>query len=242
MAELLTARIRESAGKKRGCAWHTKAMSLKKLTQLFNQKRTQRVIAFALAILTAWSLLAWVAAKGLIVSNELSRADAIVVLAGSSAYQERTRRAAELFHEGRAPKIILTNDNLKSGWSNELERNPLFIERAAAELKRAGVAEAEIKMLPQNVSSTYDEALLLRGYAEAHGLRSILLVTSAYHSRRALWTFHKVFEGSGINVGLLSVAPGEQMPLPATWWLHARGWQVVAGEYLKLIYYWVRYR
>ena len=216
-------------------------MSLRKLSQLFNQKRTRRVIAFALATLTVWSLLAWIAARGLIVSADVPRADAIVVLAGSAAYRERTRRAAELFHEGRAPVIILTNDNLQSGWSNELERNPFFVERAAAELERAGVAEAEIEMLPQIVSSTHDEALLLRQYAERRGLRSVLLVTSAYHSRRALWTFRKVFEGSGINIGLLSVAPGEQMPPPATWWLHARGWRVVAGEYLKLIYYRVRY-
>jgi uncharacterized SAM-binding protein YcdF (DUF218 family) len=216
-------------------------MSLRKLSQFFNRKRTQRVIAFALAILTVWSLLAWIAARGLIVSADVPHADAIVVLAGSAAYRERTRRAAELFHEGRAPVIILTNDNLQSGWSNELERNPFFVERAAAELERAGVAETEIEMLPQIVSSTHDEALLLRQYAERRGLRSVLLVTSAYHSRRALWTFRKVFEGSGINIGLLSVAPGEQMPPPATWWLHASGWRVVAGEYLKLIYYRVRY-
>jgi uncharacterized SAM-binding protein YcdF (DUF218 family) len=217
-------------------------MSLKPL-QLLSQKRALRILLFALMGLAAWSLLAWVAAKELIVTSELPEADAMVVLSGSSAYAERTHLAAQLFHEGRAPKIILTNDNQQSGWSNELQRNPLFIERAAGELTGiGGVPESEIEMLPQAVSSTYDEALLVRRYADAHSLRSILIVTSAYHSRRALWIFRKAFEGSGIAVGLTIVMPGEQMPPPATWWLHLRGWRAVAGEYVKLIYYWLRYR
>lgn len=217
-------------------------MSLRPL-KFLRGERGQRILLFALAGLAAWSLLAWVAAKKLIVSLELPQADAMVVLAGSTAYLERTRRAIELFREGRAPKVILTNDNQQSGWSNELQRNPLFIERAAEELVRAGgVPESSVEMLQEPVSSTHDEALLLRRFAEAHGLRSILIVTSAYHSRRALWTFRKVFEGSGINVGVAIVEPGQQSPRPATWWLHLSGWRMVAGEYLKLIYYWLTYR
>jgi uncharacterized SAM-binding protein YcdF (DUF218 family) len=216
-------------------------MSLKPL-KFFSDRRARRVLLFALVGLVAWSLLAWGAAKGLIVSSELPRADAMVVLAGSTAYVERTHRAAQLFQEGRAPKVILTNDNQQSGWSEQLQRNPLFIERAAEELTRSGgVPESDVEMLRDVVSSTHDEALLLRGYAEAHGLRSLLVVTSAYHSRRALWTFRKVFEGSGISIGLMIVEPGEQTPRPATWWLHLSGWRMVAGEYLKLIYYWLSY-
>ena len=216
-------------------------MSLKPL-QLLITGRARRVLIFALVGLVAWSFVAWVAARALIVSDEMEHADAMVVLAGSTVYIERTRRAAELFREGRAAKIILTNDNQQSGWSNELQRNPLFIERAAEELRRAGVPQDAIEMLPQVVSSTHDEALLLRAVAEAQGLHSILIVTSAYHSRRALWTFRKVFERSGINVGLTIVPTGDETPQPATWWLHLSGWRVVAGEYLKLIYYWLYYR
>lgn len=202
----------------------------------------RRVLFFALIGLVVWSFVAWVAARALIVSRELEHADAMVVLAGSTTYVERTHRAAELLREGRAQKIFLTNDNQQSGWSNELQRNPFFIERAAEELRRAGVPGDAIEMLPQAVSSTHDEALLLRSTAEAQGLRSILIVTSAYHSRRALWTFRKVFDGSGINLGVTVVPPGEQTPTPATWWLHLSGWREVAGEYLKLIYYWLYYR
>lgn len=62
--------------------------------------RWARVGAFVLLV---WSLVAWVAAEALIVKSELAQADALVVLAGSSTYVERTRRAAQLCQEGRAP-------------------------------------------------------------------------------------------------------------------------------------------
>ena len=217
-------------------------MAFKRWQSWARAKLSRRFLLIAATVLVAWAAIAWVAAEQLIVSAELERADAIVVLSGSKAYVERTRRAAELFQLGRAAKIILTNDNQLSGWSVEEQRNPSFIERAASELKAAGVPEANIEMLAQAVSSTHEEAVLLRDYARARGLRSVLVVTSAYHSRRALWTWRNVFEGSDIQIGVETVAPGNQTPPPATWWLHARGWPAVAGEYLKLIYYRFHYR
>jgi uncharacterized SAM-binding protein YcdF (DUF218 family) len=202
----------------------------------------RRLLLIAVGALSLWAALAWVAARALIVHAELERADAIVVLSGSKVYVERARRAAQLFHEGRAARIILTNDKQQSGWSVERQSNPLFMERAAAELKAAGVPEASIELLPQEVTSTHEEAMLLREYALSHSLRSVLVVTSAYHSRRALWTWRKVFAGDGVQIGLDAVAPGYQTPGPATWWLHPGGWSLVAGEYVKLIYYWFHYR
>lgn len=203
--------------------------------------KISRWACVALVTLVAGTLIARVAAEGLIVRSDLAHADALVVLGGSSTYLERTHHAAQLFNEGRAPKIILTNDNLKSGWSAEEERNPLFVERAAQELKRLGVPSEKIEVVPGPVVSTHDEAVRLRQYALERGLRSILVVTSAYQSRRALWTFRRVFQGSNIVVGLDPVAPGEQAPTSATWWRHRLGWELVPGEYGKMIYYWIHY-
>jgi uncharacterized SAM-binding protein YcdF (DUF218 family) len=206
------------------------------------RERAWRLARVAVLALAAWSLVAWGAAQALIVRAELPRADVLVVLSGSSAYVERTERAAQLFQEGRAPKIILTNDNQRGPWSEAEQRNPTFVERASAELRRGGVPADRIEVLPGALSGTYSEAVVLRRYAMAQGLHSILVVTSAYHSRRALWTLRHVFQGSGIEVGLDAVAPGKQMPGPATWWWYPLGWQMVASEYPKFIYYWLHYR
>ena len=214
-------------------------MSLTSRSQFFEILwRRGRVV---LLLLLAWSILAWVAARALVVRSELPHADALVVLAGSSTYVERTHRAAQLFAEGVAAKIVLTNDNLRSGWSAVQERNPLFVERAADELRRQGVPAEKIEIVPGFVSSTYDEIIRVREYSVEHELRSILVVTSAYHSRRVWWTLRHVFRGSDVAIGLDAAAPGEQSPWPATWWWHRVGWQMVPVEYGKMVYYWLRY-
>lgn len=200
----------------------------------------RRLRITALVLLT-WCLLAWGLARTLIVRDDLKSADALAVLAGSDAYLERTQLAAQLFFQGRAHKIILTNDNLIGGWVNEQQRNPLFVERAMGELRRAGVPSDRIEVLSQPVSSTYDEVVLLQSYAATQKLHSLLVLTSAYHSRRALWTLGRVFKSGDVEVSLAVVPPGYQSPSPATWWLWPRGWRIVALEYVKLSYYWLRH-
>lgn len=191
----------------------------------------------AFCFLIAWPLVAWLAADMLVVKSESAHADALVILAGSSTYKERTHQAAADFRAGLAPRIILTNDNQLSGWSTEQQRNPFFVERAFNELQQLGVPENQIEVVPEIVSNTRDEAWRVRHYAEENGLHSILVVTSAYQLRRARWIFSRVFASSNLAVAFDGVSPGDQTPLPATWWLHRQGWRMVAGEYLKLAYY-----
>ncbi len=201
-----------------------------------------RRLRIVLCCLLLWLLAAWTGARLLITEAPLEKADAIVVLGGSASYEERSRFAAELLLAGRAPRVLLTNDNTRGPWSSSEQRNPFFYERALASLKSAGVAESRIEVLPQPVTSTYEEALLVRQYAIEHKLGSVLIVTSAYHSRRALWTFSRVFRDTGIAIGLVNVQTGTDSPSPATWWLSGRGWRLVPTEYVKMIYYVVKYR
>ena len=196
----------------------------------------------AIGLLALWQLVAWGAARLLIVGDgNPGRADALVVLGGSAVYLERNQAAAQLFHEGRAPRVLLTNDGLRGGWSPTEQRNPFFVERAVSVLRSGGVPADRIRVLPGVVSSTYEEAVLLRRYAAQHNLRSLLVTTSAYHTRRARWIFRTVFSGSGIAVAVYPVPAGRQTPSPVLWWLSPRGWQTVAAEYVKLFVYWLRY-
>lgn len=185
--------------------------------------------------------LAWIGARLLIVKSELDTPDAIVVLSGSSTYIERANWAARLYREGRAPVIILTNDGLIGGWDRVAERNPHFYELAAKELERQGVPAEKIQVASGPALGTYEESLVLREYATTHKFKRLLVVTSAYHSRRALWSMRRACEGSGIEIGIDSPPPGWQTPSPSTWWWHRWGWKVVAGEYVKMVYYWTRY-
>lgn len=199
-------------------------------------------VIVAVAIFVAWFFVAWGAARWLIVADaDVLRGrnvEAIAVLAGSSSYPERTAQAARIWREHGAACVVLTNDGERSGWLSSEQRNPLFVERARWALKDEGVAAERIEQLPQIVSSTYQEAVLLRDFAVKRGVRSIDVVTSPYHTRRARWILRRVFNGSGIAV---HVSYSLNDVTPSTWWLCERGWRDVAAEYVKLIYYLLRH-
>lgn len=199
----------------------------------------RRVLVTFLVLGLLW-LVAWIGARWLIVRAPLDQADVIVVLSGSSTLSERVQHAARLYAEKRAFKILLTTDNRQGGWSTAEQRNPYFHEIASNELNRLGVPTENIEVVRPPVSSTWEEAAVVSDYAKSHNLHSILIVTSSYHSRRALLTFRNFLAGSQTQVGIDPVETGIQTPPPATWWLHKRGWQLVLVEYFKLIYYLLR--
>lgn len=196
-----------------------------------------------LLIFLFWIFLAPFLAARLIVEKPLERADAILILSGSFVYRERTQEAASLYKQGVAPKILLTDDGIQSGWNQKERRNPYFVEWARWELTTQGVPEEAIEILPTVVKSTHDEAVILEKEAKRRGLKSVLLVTSGYHTRRALRTFEKVLRDNHnpLEIGIKPALAGAKTLSPDYWWLSALGWQFVGGEYLKTAYYWIYY-
>jgi uncharacterized SAM-binding protein YcdF (DUF218 family) len=193
------------------------------------------------AILAGWTL-AWMAARALIVRDSPVHADAVLVLSGAPVYFERVAYAGRLFADGRADTVLLTNDGVKGSWSMTLGRNPLYYERATLRLTQAGVPPSSIEILQGPITSTHDEAVLVREYVSAHPIKSLIIITSQYHTRRALWTVRQVFKGTPVEIGIEPADPGQNTPPPATWWLHATGWHTVPVEWVKLPYYWLRYQ
>jgi uncharacterized SAM-binding protein YcdF (DUF218 family) len=152
-----------------------------------------------------------------------TRADAIVVLAGS--YQERIPAAAKLFQGGHAPVIILTNDGVRGGWSRKYQRTLYQIERAEELLVKSGVPRKWIIQLPFYGSGTVYDALAAERYAQVHGLGKLLLVTSDYHARRAMWTFRHVLRDRPLVISVFSVSSGGSVV------------KETAMESVKLLYY-----
>lgn len=210
-----------------------------------------RILKIVLVVIVVWTIVAGLAARALIVRAPLESADAIVVLSGSSAYVERTQKAAQLYREGRAPLVLLTDDHTRGGWDNAQQRNPFFVERAKNELIKAGVPENRIEVVPGFAGSTRDEALVLKyrvlnerpiqHFVTLPKYESLLVVTSSYHSRRALRVLQQTFAGTDVKLGM---EPSPDASLHAStvfWWLRPDGWRNVGGEYVKLIYYWFKY-
>ena len=190
---------------------------------------------FAAAVLVLALGSIWLLSRALVVRVSLPRADAIVVMAGAPVYFDRVAQAGRLFLEGRAPRILLTNDGVRGSWSRTLQRNPFYYERAILRLNQAGVPPTAIEVVPGRVTGTFEEANRISAVVENHGFKSLIVVTSDFHTRRAFWSVRRALREAGVEVGV------EPAPTPDDWW-RMHGPQAVLSEYGKLMYYLVRYR
>lgn len=170
----------------------------------------------------------------LIVSEPLPQTDAIIVLAGSREFLVRNQKAAELYNAKVSDHIILTNDGIQGGWNNELKRNPYFVEKAQWELERDGVAPSSIEILEPTISGgTRDEARFVIDSIKDRNYRSVLLVTSPFHTRRALISYQTAVTNAGVKLDI-GIVPANQKD---HWQFSPSAWIEIGKEYIKNFYY-----
>lgn len=203
----------------------------------------RRRIVSSLLILIVAAVLAYMARRPLLVAmgtflvdRDLPRGtDAIVVLSGS--IPDRILEAVDLYHAHFAPRIIITReaplpglDALRAKGVNLPE--PHEQNRSIAE--QLGVPPGALAVMDAPTTSTIAEAAVLVAYLREQQVRSILLVTSKAHARRAGMTFRHL-GGDDLDV---IVCPSPYDPFdPETWWQHRAFVRRVLGEYVKLLNY-----
>jgi uncharacterized SAM-binding protein YcdF (DUF218 family) len=96
---------------------------------------------------------------------------------------------------------------------------------------RQGYPAALFRALPNDSDSTTTESKLLGDYLRAHQIRSILLVTSNYHTRRAARLFRR--RNPGLTV-YAEPAP-DQFFTPETWWRTRSGQRTFLLEWTKTV-------
>jgi len=146
-------------------------------------------------------------------------ADAIVVLGGTP---DRAYRAAELFRQGAAPKVIVT------GFGDD-QINVRILEEN-------GVAATNI-ILESVARTTRENAVFSIPLLRNLGAKRVIIVTSWSHSRRGL----HVFEHYAPDLTFYSRPSYYGFPQGKS----AANWKDVRGyaktEYLKLLGYWICY-
>ena len=80
-----------------------------------------------------------------------------------------------------------------------------------------------------------DEALALRRYVESQSIDRVILVVSAFCSRRARWAFEK--ELSATSIALEIAATRHWLYDETNRWRSERGLMALANEYLLLLYH-----
>jgi uncharacterized SAM-binding protein YcdF (DUF218 family) len=171
----------------------------------------------------------WADGPFLVVQDELRPANAIVVIGGDHK-PERMRQVAELFRQGYAPLIIISAGTIVLEGDQHIPEAQVMY-RQACEL---GLPK-EVLVMEQVSKSTYENAVQTKAICQANGIRSILLVTSAYHSRRARRLFQEVYSPK-ITV---STQPAPAGPCLLCWPFSPDRAPVVAYEYWNWIQYWL---
>ena len=174
------------------------------------------------SILTAY-------AKFFTVSNATPGADALVVLSGGKF--TRIPHALKLFEAGYAPEILLTDEKKRSiRFAHLLPSNEMI---AQAMIEELGLTAPFSIIQSQNggASSTFDEAYDLLKLSEKKNYRHLILVTDAFHSRRAYHAFQTVFEETEINIEMS--AASNKIFNENNWWTSDQGISAYVLESIK---------
>lgn len=116
----------------------------------------------------------------LIVSDPLEKCDCIVALGGENI---RKREAVRIFKEGYGKKILFTG-----------------FEVTKDDYERYGLKQGEYIYPVKSAFNTYEEAQVVKEIAKKHNFKSVIIVTSFYHSRRASETFKNILSKEHIRV------------------------------------------
>ncbi|MDY7000531.1 MAG: YdcF family protein [Thermodesulfobacteriota bacterium] len=158
-------------------------------------------------------------------------ADAIVVLGGSYF---RPLYAADLYIEGRAPVVyvgrVIPPKEAKILKEVDVDL-PLQEEAYRRILVRKGVPQEAVRLYGHRLISTAQEAQALKGIFKGEP-RTLILVTSPFHVRRAKLIFEDILpECEILAVG----SPYE--PFPKKWWTTQQSALKVVSETSKFLFY-----
>jgi uncharacterized SAM-binding protein YcdF (DUF218 family) len=184
------------------------------------KKRALLVTVAGLGLVTGFA----VNAGRMLVIDEPRTSDVILVLAGET--EHRPARALQLLGEGYTRKIVI--DVPAEGQIYEF--SPLELARRYAEDLSP---KASISICPIAGLSTRDEVRDAEPCLARESAKSVLIITSDFHTRRALQIFQK--EIPGISFSVAAARDSKQFGI--RWWAHRQWAKTFLDEWLRLIWW-----
>lgn len=169
--------------------------------------------------------------KFLVQSDKLEKADAIAVFSGDNG--PRTEKGVELLKEGYADYLILSGGKVYDDVTMaELMKNHAI---------KLGVDESKI-LIDDESATTNENADFTADIIEENNFKSVIVVTSDYHTRRSKLAMEKALENTLIDGEkvFVSVTPSKEEKFTTKWWTSGNSVIMVISEYLKLAGYWVK--
>lgn len=169
--------------------------------------------------------------KFLVESDKLEKVDAIAVFSGDSG--ARTERAVELLKDGYADYLILSGGKVY----DDVTMAELMKKHAI----KLGVDESKI-LIDNEAATTNENAEFTTSIIEENNFKSVIVVTSDYHTRRSKLAMEKALENTLIDGEevMVRVTPSKEEKFTTKWWTSGNSVLMVISEYLKLMGYWVK--
>lgn len=182
-------------------------------------RRVRRILIVGILLLAFGAASGW-----LLVIDQPQHADVIIVLAGET--DKRPLRAIELLQQGFAPHVILdVPANTQIYQWTQLQLAQMFID---------GLPQAKnISLCPIVGLSTRDESHDTIPCLQTIQGKNVLLVTSDYHTRRALAIFRHELKDRNFSVA----AAYDSNTFGDRWWSHREWAKTALGEWTKLIWW-----
>jgi uncharacterized SAM-binding protein YcdF (DUF218 family) len=153
--------------------------------------------------------------------------DAIIALSGGDT-AARTDEAIKLYQQGWAPRLIFSGAAQdKTGVSNA--------EAMKRRAERAGIPSDAVT-IDETSSNTQENAENTRQYILLYQLKRIIVVTSAYHQRRASLEFQKQV---GAEIQIINHPVVYDKQWRPYWYFTFYGWWLLFGELIKICGFYV---
>jgi uncharacterized SAM-binding protein YcdF (DUF218 family) len=170
----------------------------------------------------AWWL-AW-KAGGFLLRDEPRPSDVILVLAGET--DRRPERALELLGKGYGRRVMLDVPNHADFYGFSL------MDLAESYVRGAPQAAA-ITICPIDGLSTRDESKDAERCLTKDGGKSVLIVTSDFHTRRALSIFRREVPGHDYSIA----AARDEVQFGVRWWTHRQWAKTCVSEWMRLMWW-----
>jgi uncharacterized SAM-binding protein YcdF (DUF218 family) len=167
------------------------------------------------------------AGESLVVEDPLEKSDAIIILSDDNFYADRATRAAELFRQKLAPVVVASGIRLRP--------NAGIAELMAHDLIERGVPREDILPFPQDADNTREEAQFLQKLVQEKKWKSVIVVTSNYHTRRAKYILGKIFANSA-TVRMAAARDADYDP--QHWWEHRKSVKRYVQEIVGYVVSW----
>jgi uncharacterized SAM-binding protein YcdF (DUF218 family) len=192
-------------------------------------------LAICLAVLLSDEAILPILCGWLDVGEEPDCAEHVLVLPGDPTY--RPLVAAALVKAGLVRTVLIPETYLSADVKDGLTPPTASVLRRVVESR--GVPSEDVVLLEGESRTTFGDARALLRFLQGRPQDRVIVVTNAFHTRRARFIFRRVLGREADRLRFVA-APNPGFA-DHDWWKHRSGASTVLSENLKLGFYRVRY-